>query len=406
MPMTCASRSIRPYRLNFLGFAQVLAAIALLPAVTAGAATPGSLLWEARPGARDLGPSVEAAGIVAVGNINSDGGVFAYSADSGKLLWKHRGEHTRGNLASDGQRLFVVFGHPNFHLVSLDLKTGKQLWSVSGGDKFGGDDAGVIAESGRLYVMSRDGKLDAFAADTGKKLWEFLYAPVEDPECHSNLAFSNGRIYFGGGMFDRKDAPGKFLWAVDAATGREVWRRESHLQYGSSTDCPSTPVVSGDTVLYTAGHGVAAVRASSGTPLWSHLVTKMSGGYPKALVLSQPATGAGVVFASNSEALLSWSVEDGRALAELRGLVGSDPQIVRMSAYEGTLYFCADLPSDAGAPGKYLLHAMDIATRRILWTHRTNRPVAGFTEWQTSFVTPTASGVYYDNAMLFAKVAR
>jgi hypothetical protein len=100
----------------------------------------------------------------------------------------------------------------------------------------------------------------------------------------------------------------------------------------------------------------------------------MSGGYPKALVLSQPVTGAGVVFASDSEALLSWSAEDGGPLGELRGKVGSDPQIVRMSAYEGTLYFCADLPADSGTPGKYLLHAMDIATRTVLWTHRTNRP--------------------------------
>jgi len=126
----------------------------------------------------------------------------------------------------------------------------------------------------------------------------------------------------------------------------------------------------------------------------------------KALQLSEPVAGAGVVFAADSQALLSWSAKDRKPLGELRGLVGSDPQIVRMSTYEGTLYFCADLPEDAGMPGKHLLHAVDIASRKILWTHRTNRAAAGFTDWQTSYTVPTSSGVYYDNEGLFAKVAR
>jgi len=394
-------------RFTISGFSQVLAAIAVASALTAAAVPPGSLLWEAKPGARDLGPSVEAAGVVAVGNINSDGGLFAFSADSGKLLWKHRGEQVRGNLASDGQHLFAVLGNrPTNHLVSLDIKTGKQMWSIPASPKFGGDDSGMISDSGRLYVINRDGKLDAYAEDTGKQLCEFHYSPNEDPECHSDLAFSNGRLFFGGGTSYVRDAPGKFLWAVDAATGHELWRRESHLQFSSSADCPSTPVVSGDTILYTVSNAIAAVKAATGTPVWNHLVTKMSGGYPKALVLSRPVAGAGVVFASDSEALLSWSVADGRPLGELRGLVGSDPQTVRMSAYEGTLYFCLNLPEDAGTPGKYRLHAMDIASRKILWTHRTNRDAAGFTDWQSSYTIPTSSGVYYDNAGLFAKVAR
>jgi hypothetical protein len=57
-------------------------------------------------------------------------------------------------------------------------------------------------------------------------------------------------------------------------------------------------------------------------------------------------------------------------------------------------------------PGSLLLHAMDIKSRKILWTHRTNRPSPGFTDWQSDYVVPTASGIYYDNANLFAKVAR
>jgi len=57
----------------------------------------------------------------------------------------------------------------------------------------------------------------------------------------------------------------------------------------------------------------------------------------KALVLSQPVIGAGVVFASDAHALLSWSAADGRPRGELRFESGTDPQVVTMSAYEGTL---------------------------------------------------------------------
>jgi outer membrane protein assembly factor BamB len=137
---------------------------------------------------------------------------------------------------------------------------------------------------------------------------------------------------------NRKNAPGKFLWAVNAATGSEIWRYESRFQFGATnTDCTNTPVAEGDTVVFTTANAVAAVRASTGKPLWNHLVTVLSGGYPKALVLSEPIIGAGVVFAANDRALLSWSAGDGHPLGELPGKVGTDPQVVHMVTYEGTL---------------------------------------------------------------------
>jgi len=49
---------------------------------------------------------------------------------------------------------------------------------------------------------------------------------------------------------------------------------------------------------------------------------------------------------------------------------------------------------------------MDVATGRILWTHRVNRPIPYMPDWQTHYILPTSSGVYYENSGLLAKAAR
>ena len=56
------------------------AALLLLFALTS---TPGTLLWEARPGGRDFGGFSESAGVLVVGNITSQGGIFAFNTDTG-----------------------------------------------------------------------------------------------------------------------------------------------------------------------------------------------------------------------------------------------------------------------------------------------------------------------------------
>lgn len=44
---------------------------------------PGTLLWEVKSGFRDGGGMVEVTAMVVTENITSEGGVFAYSADTG-----------------------------------------------------------------------------------------------------------------------------------------------------------------------------------------------------------------------------------------------------------------------------------------------------------------------------------
>jgi outer membrane protein assembly factor BamB len=371
------------------------------------ASPPGTLLWEARPGGRDFGGLSESAGILIAGNVTSQGGIFAFNADTGKLLWSHRGEQMRARTVSDGQRTFALFdGDKGRHLVAYDLKTGKQLWTAPIEGHLRTQDPAPIVDSGRVYVLDQGGHLVGFNAATGTPVYRFVYA-AEDPECPSGLTLVNNRFFFGGGTHDGAHAPGKFLWAVDPASGKELWKYQSHLVAQYISDCVSTPAVSGDTVVVTVANSVLALRASTGALLWTRKSEGVSGGYPKPYPLSAPTIANDVVFAARSSAIESWNLADGRPLPAIPVNIGSDIDFTHLYADGATLFFLGDQATDtASKPGWHPLHAMDIPSRKILWTHRVNREVRFLDTWSTGEILVTPTAVYYENNSLIAKVSR
>jgi outer membrane protein assembly factor BamB len=378
------------------------AALLLLLAITSA---PGTLLWEARPGGRDFGGLAESAGILTAGNITSQGGIFAFSSDSGKVLWSHRGEQLRGGTASDAQRVFAVFdASTGNRLAAFDLKAGKQLWTTATDGKLGGDFPPIV-DSGRVYLMNRDGFLDAYDAATGNRLYRFAYAP-EDPECPSGQALANNRLFFGGGQHDGSHSPGKFLWAINPTTGKELWKYQTHLIASYISECFSTPAVSSDTVVVTSSNSIFALCASTGVLLWSRKSEGVSGGYPKPYPLSAPTIVNGVVYAARNGAIDSWNLSDGKPLPSFPVELGSDAVRAHLYASGNTLFFIGNIASDTDKPDRHPLHAMDTLTHKILWTHRVNREVRYIEDWTTDEILVTQTAVYYENNSLIAKVAR
>ena len=383
----------------------VLASIpsAAVAGTPASALAPGSLVWDAKVGPRDFGNLIEASGVLIAGNITSDGGLFAFNADTGKLLWSHRGEQQRGANLIEGQRVFSISEKLGVRrLAAFELKTGRQLWSTSVDPKSGESDP--ILDSGRIYVNSGQSHLDATATATGARIYSYDYGSA-DPVCATGIALAGKRLFFGGGQRDGAHSPGNSLHAIDATTGKELWSYQSHFVFTYSTDCYSTPAVSGDTVVVTSRSKVLALRASTGKLLWSGKSEGVSGGYPKPYPLSAPAIGQGIVFAARSDAIESWSLADGRPLPTFPAILGNE-ELVHLYVDGNTLFFLGDLASDTGTPGRYPLHAMEIPSRKILWTHRVNRDVRYSDSWPTHEIFVTPDAVYYDNFSLVAKVAR
>src|SRR4051812_38661816 len=64
--------------------------------------------WEAKPGFRDFGQMAVSGDVVVTGNITSRGGVFAFSAATGKPLWSLPGGQLRGSPTVEGLSVYVV----------------------------------------------------------------------------------------------------------------------------------------------------------------------------------------------------------------------------------------------------------------------------------------------------------
>jgi hypothetical protein len=110
----------------------------------------------------------------------------------------------------------------------------------------------AIVADGRVFVGTSNGTLWALDAATGKPLWKHA---ADGPIQHSP-AVAGGRVFVG--------AAGGSLWALDAATGKPAWK----FRPGKGGFVAS-PLVAEGTVYLGSRDGVFhAVAADTGEPRW------------------------------------------------------------------------------------------------------------------------------------------
>jgi hypothetical protein len=102
------------------------------------------------------------------------------------------------------------------NILCHDLETGKQLWK----QVFGGDFmfTGIIVEDGRVIGNCENKFAYALCAETGSRLWS-----VQTAGTGSRLSYLNGVVYMVGG------SGGGRLFAIEAATGKILWRIDAGL---------------------------------------------------------------------------------------------------------------------------------------------------------------------------------
>ena len=101
----------------------------------------------------------------------------AIESATGKVLWTRSGTYAPLSIAVDGQKL--VF-HDGEKIVSLDAKTGGQLWATAPAARrqlfeynFG---PRLILHSNLVLYAGGDGAMKSFDAASGKELWEAAHA--------------------------------------------------------------------------------------------------------------------------------------------------------------------------------------------------------------------------------------
>jgi outer membrane protein assembly factor BamB len=224
-----------------------------------------------------------------------DGRVVALNAGDGKRIWTHSADGpVLAAPAADSGRVF--FGSFDGHVQALDAETGEPLWDT---DTKGAVLSTPAVTADRVIVGNRAYDLLALEAATGEVAWKdyIWFSWVE-----SSATVRGGVAYVGS-----SDAAAVF--AVDADTGKGVWKTDVHgWAWGQ-------PAVTEDRVYVgTAAQrgyqgdlhrgGVFALDRSTGAPLWRYAPTPPEEGFwgfP-----GSPAVGGGNVFVTGL---------DGRVLA-------------------------------------------------------------------------------------------
>ncbi|MCL4797586.1 MAG: PQQ-binding-like beta-propeller repeat protein [Bryobacteraceae bacterium] len=361
------------------------------------------IVWEARPGFRDFGKMVVAGGVVVSGNITGRGGTFGFDAGTGKLLWRAPGQMKSGPV-TDGRLVYTVNG--GVGVCAFDVKTGKLLWKAAEGEN--STRADLLLDGGRLFVVGDHGKMWAYDAATGKLLWSHEYLPGGYlGSCPTTPVAFGGMVLYGGG---ERDSPGQgvFLWALDAVTGKEVWRFAAKERPNDRTGaCVSRPAVGEGMVSVVSDNVIFGVDARTGVERWRKVVDRMVDGREYRRPLSPPGIHGKRVYSIFEEALVGWNLADGRQEFEFKGNFPDQNALKMMEFADGVVYFVANLEQPKTAANRQgFLYALDLATGQVRWQHRVNREKQYVDKWGTTYFKVDGNSVYYENESILVRLSQ
>ncbi len=150
----------------------------------------------------------------------------------------------------------VLFGSRDGSVWAFNAVSGALLWQYN---TDGYVDASPAVADETVYVPSVDGKLYAFDLNNGEDpLWTYStgYKDMSSP------------VVYGGKVYWTTGFPGKYLIAVDAATGVLAWQRDI------DQNSQSSPALEGGVIAAGTNDGkIVAYDAATGTPKWNYQTT-------------------------------------------------------------------------------------------------------------------------------------
>lgn len=218
--------------------------------------------------AQFLGPTADSISPEKVANKN-------WNANPPKMLWKTAmSDDGYAGPSIAGGKVFII-DHIGAQSVikALELTTGKEVWKFSYPDaekpNYGFDRSTPVINKGRVYVLSRFGRVFCLNARDGRQIWsrdikadfggklpiwEYSMSPLID---------GNKVILCPGGM-------GAAVVALDKTTGKTIWQGGGNDQPGYAT--PQIATINGQKqyVVFT-GVSVIGVDTADGALLWRYL---------------------------------------------------------------------------------------------------------------------------------------
>ena len=176
---------------------------------------------------------------------------------SGKQRWfvPMTGTYVSPSVA-DG-RVFVRSEAANKgHVLALDFKSGKQLWSFTPKrlsspvtSYFGGHLTAPVVIDGRVIVGAGK-EVYALDASTGNGIWEYSAQDL----ITSSATIQDGRIYI---------ADFTHIYALDLASGKQLW------SFATTSSISFAPIVAQGTLFATNGSNLVALDSATGKERWT-----------------------------------------------------------------------------------------------------------------------------------------
>lgn len=193
----------------------------------------------------------------------TDGDVFALEAETGEQRW-----HTRVTsevLASPAvnQAVVVVQSHDG-KLVGLDVSNGEKRWQFEVDIPIltlRGTSPPIISDN-MLIAGFANGKIIAFAADSGSALWENRVATPQGRTELERLVDIDGRAVLVDEVIYASSYQGR-ISAISKASGRGIWYQDSSSVHDLAYGLDQVYSVQKD-------DEVRAIRGNSGQILWSN----------------------------------------------------------------------------------------------------------------------------------------
>ena len=144
----------------------------------------------------------------------------------------------------------TIFVTTDFDTIAIDGATCQQKWRTTESYTAGGPlkvNRGAAVAGGRAFRGTQDGRVLAYDASTGKRIWEATIAdPALAETAPAALIVWQGLVFAGNAGGDRKGVKGR-VYALDAASGRIVWeqylvpREGKDRSYGPPAPAPTMP---------------------------------------------------------------------------------------------------------------------------------------------------------------------
>ncbi len=197
--------------------------------------------------------------------VNNAGTVYALNESRGHQVWKYRSHRCSAASPAVGDHLVFVslLNKPPCNaahgvdgkLIAFDAESGRIRWQRT----IGPSESSPLFANKLVIVGDWSHNVYAFTAATGNLRWHYHAGGL----IKGAMALSGNRVYFG--SYDTH------VYALDARTGKEVWRASSQPRLGRTGTFYANPAVAYGRVYIGATDGkMYSYGATSGKLRWSN----------------------------------------------------------------------------------------------------------------------------------------